>query len=191
MSLLALLLLAAPALTADFDRDGTLETVELIQTDTGGGAIVRQDGHLLSSFLRERYKPFAVRAGDIDHDGRAEILIGLHDRARRGSHDAMKLHIFSYRAGHLTPLWFTDRDYGWFDVIPVNGRSLLATIERRPGGNGLCLWEWTEFGFWLNETLFVSDVPFTAEVDGTELRVTNPTGRAITFYRAAEEWRTR
>ncbi len=112
------------------------------------------------SYAPEGYMPFMLRAGDVDDDGRTEILAGVYDPALGGRPGySMKLHVFDVLERRLVPQWFSERRFEDFRVVNIGGRNRLLSVERHGAGSRVNLFAWDGFGFWLDETLFTSDVP--------------------------------
>lgn len=181
-------------LSADLDGDGRKEEIRLLlERRTGrGGVAVYSDGDEQSRFLRKDYFPFSAVVGDIDNDGDAEVLIGLYDRSKdRSGRFAMKLHVFDYEAGRLKPRWFTDREFEWFGVVRQGDRNLLAVTERSGDRWSLRTWKWQDFGFWLEEPIFVSEEPFSCDTIENGLVATSTGGRRIEVIASGDGWQTR
>lgn len=158
---------AAVFLRADFDRDGFLDEVGVGRFGSDTGGVILYPGSApgtnrpVVSFLRPDYFPFGATTGDLDRDGRDEVIVGLYAPALRNPEVFVKkFHVFDIDSGTVRPLWFSERDFEEFRVVPWQGKPRLLEVRRQGMEWILSLFQWDGFGLWLDEVLLVSDRPF-------------------------------
>lgn len=95
--------------------------------------------------------------GDIDGDGRSEVLLGVVKSARFDPPVKRRLFIYRIHKGHLVPMWLGSRFCGQlqdFRVEPGVGRDNVLTIERDPDAFfAERRYRWDRFGLELDSTL--------------------------------------
>ena len=139
---------------------------------------------LVSAFRGKDYLPFMLRGGDIDNDGQLEVMVGLFNRAMSDeSRYAKKFHIFNVQDNRLTPQWFTEREYIDFRVVNIKGENQLLEIRNEGGVYRSNLFSWDKFGLWLDETVFISRIPFHFDCEYSDkVIIENAKGKRVEVY---------
>jgi hypothetical protein len=160
--------------------------------DRGGVRIIDADGAIRDSFSRPGYRPFVIRAGDIDGDGAPEIAVGLTDSAQfRPDRRMVKLHLFRLIDGRLVPFWFTERAYVDCAFLRGDDRDRLAVIERIAGNSWLRLYAWHGFGFWLDDEIELGRPHCRFTVSGEFLGIERADGKKVEFILEGDKLQTR
>lgn len=174
--------------TGDLDNDSQPETVIVFlnrKARSGGLLVLSPRGEEyvpISDFQRRDYLPFLVRIGDVNNDGRNEILVGLFDRALTAKRVfSMKLHVFVWQGGRLQPLWFTARSYDDFAVRPLDGLNRLVELRRGDRSTRLAFFTWTRFGLWLDDSLVIDRSGLTLDHGSSGVALRDQRGRRVTI----------
>jgi len=174
--------------TGDLDNDSQPETVIafLNRPARSGGLLVlspRGEEYVpIADFQQRDYLPFLVRIGDVNNDGRNEILVGLFDRALTAKRSfSMKLHVFAWQEGRLLPLWFTARTYDDFVVRPLDGRNRLVELRHGKRSTRLAFFTWTHFGLWLDDALVIDRSGLTLDHGSSGVALRDQRGRRVTI----------
>ena len=107
------------------------------------------------SVLPLGFPVYRLAQGDVDNDGRPDLLIGPVKRTPLDT--AVRRRLFVYRldgAGRLRPRWRGSRllfELVYFKTVVRKGRTYVVSIEREPGGT-YCLGQyyWQGFGLALD-----------------------------------------
>ncbi len=193
----------------DLDGDGLVEEVVALRGAGGvtpdtlgrawppetavlgaGGLLVRALGGARpgagawSGFRHAEYAPFMVRFADIDGDGETEIVAGVFDRgaatatAPRGKL-RQQLHLFRWRRGRLTPLWFCGRRYADFELASLGGRIRLLELAHARSVFQLQVFHWQGFGWWRDSAVDLGPGPVRLVRDGNTVLLERADGRRV------------
>jgi hypothetical protein len=98
-------------------------------------------------------KPWKIELGDIDGDGRKELLIAVNKSTHYDAADRNRMFIFNYDGNKLVKKWTGSHLAGnWTtfrvgDLLPIPGDELLF-IERLEGNKErIGIYYWLDFGF--------------------------------------------
>lgn len=108
---------------------------------------------ILGGGVEPHRRPWRVSWGDVDNDGREELLVGVIGRARFDPTERKRPFIYSWDGRRLVPKWLGSRlSRPFTDVILGNaddaGASDLVALEStRDGGLEVAMYAWKGFGF--------------------------------------------
>lgn len=108
---------------------------------------------ILGGGVEPHRRPWRVSWGDVDNDGREELLIGVIGRARFDPTERKRPFVYSWDGRRLVPKWLGSRLSRPFeDVLLGNadnaGASDLVALEStRDGGLEVAIYAWKGFGF--------------------------------------------
>ncbi len=154
------------AALTDLDGDGKPGLVLLLRADDSGarGRLVGvnlEDGRQGELAVEPLDGAWGLDSGDLDGDGKEELLVGVYKRAYHDPRMAKRLRVYSYRPAHgsLAPLWRGTRmGHKLLDFttgpVDAKGHALLAVLEDLDGGKRrITLYGWHYFGFWAERSL--------------------------------------
>lgn len=101
------------------------------------------------------YPVFRCTTGDIDHNGRVDMLVGVIKQTRFDSTYAKRLFIFKNYEGRIRPLWLGSRlgqPLEDFRVVSLANGSFVWSIEKEKSGRYLVAeYAWEGFGLAFNQ----------------------------------------
>jgi hypothetical protein len=115
---------------------------------------------------------FDLQAGDIDHDGLDEIVVGLRQRSKLDPRVLPRIHVYSVDAGRgFRPRWrgsSLSRPFRLFRLMPVeSGCDLVAvetsTLPEYKAFEWVSIYRWKDFGVHL-----VWDTPVRGKINGLQ-----------------------
>ena len=142
---------------ADLDRDGRMETVAITRTGavdghpTGGDTVVMRGEKVL--WRQACLNPWKVTTGDVDGDGKPEIIAGVWKKSPRDPVMAKRTFVYSWNGRRMLPKWLGSRLSRRFDdfvVADINGDRMaeLISLELAPEGKRrVSVYRWFSFGF--------------------------------------------
>ncbi len=90
---------------------------------------------------------FKLRSGDIDGDGREELIAGV---TRPDLADQRRIYVFHLDDRLIRPRWFGSRlcfHLDWFDIISLGSRTGLITREHGRKNRYQIIYRWYYWGF--------------------------------------------
>jgi hypothetical protein len=118
-------------------------------------------GNNFSDELRVPYPVYRFEIGDLNHDGKTDILLGVIKSTHFDRKVTKRLFALRIDSGQIRPLWLGSKvcqNLVDFKVIDAMGKTSILTIEQSSEGtfsNGL--YEWEDFGLrlvrYVNEKL--------------------------------------
>ncbi|HNV68720.1 MAG TPA: hypothetical protein PKO06_03415 [Candidatus Ozemobacteraceae bacterium] len=110
--------------------------------------IARHTSPFSPPLCRYRTRPvFKLRSGDIDGDGREELIAGV---TRPDLGHQRRIYVFTLDDRLMRPRWFGTRlsfHLDWFDTIPVGSRVGLTTREHGRKFRYRIVYRWYYWGF--------------------------------------------
>jgi hypothetical protein len=97
------------------------------------------------------YEIFAMETGDVNHDGRTDICIGLIKPTPFDPVPRKRLFIFQIDRNYIRPLWLSSRLVHPLEGFKIardkDGRDIILAVER-VGRNTYCIseYKWESFG---------------------------------------------
>jgi hypothetical protein len=97
--------------------------------------------------------PWRIEAGDIDGDGKNEVLVGVYKRTRFDPERKNRLFVYDWYQDDLFPKWLGSSlslpfyDFALGDV-DGEGKDELVSLEwLKDGGSRVMIYKWSGFGF--------------------------------------------
>jgi hypothetical protein len=134
----------------DSNFKGTVK-VEKIEKLNKYRITIKNSISLVSDKIYTPYEIFAMETGDINHDGKTDICIGIIKPTPFDPTLRKRLFIFQIDHNYIRPLWLSSRLVhpleGFKVVKHKDGRQFIITIEKK-GNNTYCISEynWESFG---------------------------------------------
>jgi len=147
---------AVERLSADLDGDGTAERIEF-RRGAPNAVSVWRGAHRVWRGIPARWNAWKVRIGDVDGDGRAEIVIGVHKATRYVPEPRNGLFVFGWDGRRAYPKWLGSslaRPFSNFEVVDVDGDGVAEVVSReseRDGTASETVYSWRGFGFAVDE----------------------------------------
>lgn len=149
------------AQSADLDGDGVVEIVAITRErcESGrsmGGEILtlQPEGDALKVVWRQRnLNPWKLQIGDVDGDGKREIIAGVWKKSPRDPVMAKRTFVYFWNGERMLPKWLGSRLSRRFDdyaVADIDGDKLaeLIALEVAPdGAHRVSVYQWFSFGF--------------------------------------------
>ena len=135
-------------------RDNTFTgsaVVEPLKSMNGYRLSLRDSRGNISDQVRIPFPVYRLETGDIDGNGRTDILLGVVKSTHFDAHVKRRLFVYQIQDGRLMPLWLGSRvcrELVDFTCIVDQRRPKLLTVERTSDANfsnGVYTWE--DFGF--------------------------------------------
>lgn len=156
---------------------------------SGGQAVLesRNSEWEVFSFLEQAdYFPFRVRGGDVDNDGRDEIVVGVFRPSKTGRDGyMMDVHVFEPQPGVFHAKWLTEsRPFADLDLVELGGRWMVIFLRQLHDESRVDLLSWNGFNFWVEERFaFLGNVSLS-RVDGMPA-ISSPEGRRVQLVKSA------
>lgn len=158
--LFALLFFAAPlqaqsyskTLHVDLDRDGKTETLVLDAKREQTLSIYRGKRKLWSG-IPHRWKPWKMTTGDVDGDGKDDIILGVHKKTRFLPFEHNCLFVWGFDGTAATKKWLgssLSKPFSDFVVANVDSdkaSELIALETKINGQKCVVVYSWIGFGF--------------------------------------------
>lgn len=113
----------------------------------------RQSLRIIGGGVEPHRKPWRVSWGDVDGDGREEVLVGVVGRARFDPTERKRPFVYTWDGRRLVPKWLGSRlSRPFTDVVLGNAddagpADLVAVESTRDGGLEVAVYAWKGFGF--------------------------------------------
>jgi hypothetical protein len=112
-------------------------------------ALINSDGEELDRTIFN-YKPYQLDTGDINRDGRTEILVGLIKSTEFDPGEKKRLFILRIDEGQLRPLWLGSKVCQQLIDFKALSNGVVRTLEQTKKGNyAIGIYEWQGFGLTL------------------------------------------
>jgi hypothetical protein len=112
-------------------------------------ALINSDGEELDRTIFN-YEPYQIDTGDINRDGRTEILVGLVKSTEFDPEEKKRLFILRIDEGQLRPLWLGSKVCQQLVDFKALSNGVVRTLEQTKEGNyAIGIYEWQGFGLTL------------------------------------------
>lgn len=142
----------------DLDGDGQAERVTL-DSRRAKTLCIAHGSRLLWRGVQKRVRPWCLRTGDVDGDGRKEIALGTFKSTRLWPRVHRTLSFYAWDGQSARALWLGSRlslpfrEFHLLDVDKDASDELLAVERRSDGKWSLAIYNWDFFGFTLARRL--------------------------------------
>jgi len=139
-------------LSADLEGGGVTEQV-LFTPRHDPTIEIRRNGRRVCTGIPLRLHPWKLAIGDVDGDGKPELVFGVRKATRFFPKPHAGLFVYGFDGTTLVKKWLgshlADPLIDFALVQPLGGgRCKLVALERRRGGRfGLTVYSWIGFGF--------------------------------------------
>lgn len=158
--LMGLLLMAAPlaaqgynkTLKIDLDRDGKKETL-VLDAKRDPSLSIYQGKRKTWSGIPRRWKPWKMTTGDVDGDGKLDIILGVHKSTRFMPFEHNCLFVWGFDGKQATKKWLGSSlskpfsDFLAFDIDGDGEDELIALEQKQNGKKCIVVYSWIGFGF--------------------------------------------
>ncbi len=133
-------------LLGDFDQEFGDRLVVVRYTDRGSPEV-------WTEIDLGELKPWKVDGGDVDDDGKNEVVIGVYKKARFDPKLDNRLFVYEWEDGDLFPKWLGSSlslpfyDFAVGDLDGERGDELVSLERFQDGGSRVMVYEWSGFGF--------------------------------------------
>jgi hypothetical protein len=181
VSLLILFAVDSPALSSqvlqtasdDLDLDGVTEHISITYSKIidghpmGGDIIISHKiaGRSKIIWRHRRLNPWKLEIGDVDGDGRDEIVVGVWKKSRYDPIMAKRTFVYWWNGARLMPKWLgsrLSRRFTDFALCPLDsdGKTELVALEEAPKGESyITAYRWRVFGLkWVARAGPIPDV---------------------------------
>ena len=194
-TLLWLTLFAFPAhaqyarrITIDLDRNGKNETL-ILDAKRDPSLSIYQGKRKTWSGIPRRWKPWKMMTGDVDGDGKHDIILGVHKKTRFMPFEHNCLFVWGFDGKGATKKWLgssLSKPFSDFLIANVDDDKedeLIALETRRDGRKCLVVYSWIGFGFgadwqsgaWQKACLLrVANKRVVVKADGKNLSIGKP-----------------
>lgn len=171
--------------------------VDWVEDDTAAYLIISSEGHkdygdYLTVLLKEQgtwkrvydnnfedLKPWRIKLGDVDGDGKKEILTAVYKTAHYDEVYKNRLFVFNYENGILTKKWTGSKFAGsWKDfyvteLLEIPGEEIIFIEEAGPNKEKISIYYWFDFGFLkLAESKEYYDIKDLVAIDDNLIQIT-------------------
>ena len=142
----------AKTIKIDLDRDGVIETLILDATRDPALTIYHGKTKTWSGIPRQ-WKPWKMTTGDVDGDGKLDIILGVHKSTRFMPFDHNCLFVWGFEGKVATKKWLGSSlskpfsDFLSFDIDGDGEDELIALEEKQNKKKCVVVYSWIGFGF--------------------------------------------
>lgn len=136
----------------DLDRDGKSETLILnAKRDPSLG--IYQGKRKTWSGIPRGWKPWKMTTGDVDGDGKRDIILGVHKKTRFMPFEHNCLFVYGFDGKAATKKWLgssLSKPFSDFLIANVDNDKedeLISLETRRDGKKCIVVYSWIGFGF--------------------------------------------
>ncbi len=132
---------------------GTPSRAVVVARFTPASRRSRQSLRILGGGVEPHRRPWRVSWGDVDGDGREDLLVGVIGRARFDPTDRKRPFVYTWDGRRLVPKWLGSRlSRPFIDAVLGNAddagpADLVALESTRDGGLEIAVYAWKGFGF--------------------------------------------
>jgi hypothetical protein len=136
----------------DLDRDGKAETLAL-DARRDPSLSIYQGKRKTWSGIPRRWKAWKMLVGDVDGDGKDEIILGVHKKTRFMPFEHNCLFVWGFDGKAATKKWLgssLSKPFSDFLIANVDDDKedeLIALETRRDGKKCVVVYSWIGFGF--------------------------------------------